>query len=277
MVDPRTSVITERLSGIRRIIAVSSGKGGVGKSIVATTLALTLAKSGFKVGLFDLDFTSPSTHIILGAPNVQPKEEKGIVPPTIAGLEYMTLVYFVGDNPTPLRGADVSNALIELLAITQWGKLDFLVIDMPPGIGDAILDLIRMVNRLEFLVVTTSSLMAFETVKKQVGLLCELKLPILGIVENMKTDKAKRIQVETEKLGLKFLGDIPFDGRVEAAIGDTVLLLKTAVGERIQQISKISFLDKKVKPGDFIQEMEGCIKEGPTINPLNLKKIWKPD
>ena len=112
MVDPRTSVITERLSGIGRIIAVSSGKGGVGKSIVATTLALTLSKSGFKVGLFDLDFTSPSTHIILGAPKAQPKEEKGIVPPTVHGLEYMTLVYYVGDNPTPLRGADVSNALI---------------------------------------------------------------------------------------------------------------------------------------------------------------------
>jgi ATP-binding protein involved in chromosome partitioning len=247
MVDPRTSVITERLSGINRIIAVSSGKGGVGKSIVATTLALTLSKRGCKVGLFDLDFTSPSTHIILGAPKVQPKEEKGIVPPTVHGLEYMTLVYFVSDNPTPLRGADVSNALIELLSITQWGKLDFLVIDMPPGIGDAILDLIRMVKRLEFLIVTTSSLMAFETVKKQVVLLCELKLPILGVVENMKIDKAKRIQVETEKLGLKFLGNVRFDTRVEDAIGDRDMLLKTAVGERIQQISETNILDKKAK------------------------------
>ncbi len=245
MVDPRTSVIAERLSGIRRIIAVSSGKGGVGKSIVATTLALTLAKSGCKVGLFDLDFTSPSTHIILGAPNVQPKEEKGIVPPTVHGLEYMTLVYFVGDNPAPLRGADVSNALIELLSITQWGQLDFLVIDMPPGIGDAILDLIRMVNRLEFLIVTTPSLLAFETVKKQVGLLCELKLPIVGVVENMKMDKTKSVQVETEKLGLKFLGDIPFDQQVEASIGDKAMLLKTVVGKRIHQISETNILKEK--------------------------------
>ena len=247
MVDPRISVINDRLSGISRIIAVSSGKGGVGKSIVATTLALTLAKRGCKVGLFDLDFTSPSTHIILGAPKVQPKEEKGIVPPTVHGLEYMTLVYFVGDNPAPLRGADVSNALIELLSITQWGQLDFLVIDMPPGIGDAILDLIRMVNRLEFLIVTTPSLLAFETVKKQVGLLCELKLPILGVVENMKMDKAKSVQVETEKLGLKFLGDIPFDRQVEASIGDKAMLLKTVVGERIHQISETNIHNKKMK------------------------------
>ncbi len=244
MVDPRTSVISERLSGINRIIAVSSGKGGVGKSMVATTLALTLSKRGFKVGLFDLDFTSPSTHIILGAPNVQPKEEKGIIPPNVHGLEYMTLVYFVGDNPAPLRGADVSNALIELLAITQWGKLDFLVIDMPPGIGDAILDLIRIVNRIEFLIVTTPSLLAFETVKKQVALLCDLKLPIIGVVENMKFDKAKNIKDATLKLGLKFLGGIPFDGKLEDAIGHGEMLLKTVVGKRIQQISETNILDK---------------------------------
>ena len=161
MVDPRTSVINERLSRINRIIAVSSGKGGVGKSMVATTLALTLAHNGCKVGLFDLDFTSPSTHVILGAENVQPKEEKGLIPPTVHGLEYMSLVYFVGDNPAPLRGADVSNALIELLSVTQWGALDFLVIDMPPGIGDAVLDLVRLIKRIEFLIVTTPSLVGF--------------------------------------------------------------------------------------------------------------------
>jgi len=108
--------------------------------MIATMLALTLANKGCKVGLFDLDFTGPSTHIILGAQKTVLKEEKGIVPPTVQGLQYMSLIYFVGDNPAPLRGADVSNALIELLSVTQWGQLDFLVIDMPPGIGDAVLD-----------------------------------------------------------------------------------------------------------------------------------------
>src|SRR3990170_4890960 len=146
MVDPRTSVISERLKRIGRIIAVSSGKGGVGKSLVATTLALALSRRGCKVGLFDLDFTSPSTHIILNAENAQPKEEKGIIPPVVKGIAYMSLVYYTGDKATPLRGADVSNALIELLSVTQWGKLDFLVIDMPPGIGDAVLDLLRLVT-----------------------------------------------------------------------------------------------------------------------------------
>src|SRR4030043_966838 len=220
MVDARTSIIKERLKRISRIIAVSSGKGGEGKSLVATPLALTLARKGCRVGLFDLDFTSPSTHIILGAKDAQPKEEKGIVPPVVKGLEYMSLVYYCGDNAAPLRGADVSNALIELLAVTRWSQLDFLVIDMPPGIGDAVLDLIRLVKRIEFLIVTTPSQLAFETVKKLVSLLQDLKVPILGVVENMKMNSAKSIQQQTEKLGLKFLAEIPYAPKVEGAKGE---------------------------------------------------------
>ncbi len=239
MIDPRTSVINERLAKTRRIIAVSSGKGGVGKSMVATALALSLAKEGCRVGLFDLDFTGPSTHIILGVPkNVQPEEDKGLVPPTVEGLAYMSLVYFVGDNPTPLRGADVSNALIELLAITQWGELDFLIIDMPPGIGDAVLDLVRLVKRIEFLIITTPSLLAFEVVKKQLKLLCELKMPIAGIVENMKMNNSDAIKCESTNLGLKYLGAIVFDGEVEASIGNPAKLLSTAIGESMGKIKK---------------------------------------
>ncbi len=236
MVDPRTTVINERLKRINRIIAVSSGKGGVGKSLIATTLALTLARKGCKVGLFDLDFTSPSTHIILNAKNAQPKEEKGIIPPKVKGLKYMSLIYYSHDKPAPLRGADVSNALIELLAITQWGKLDFLIIDMPPGIGDAVLDLLRLVKKIEFLIITTPSLLAFETVKKQVTLLQDLKTPIIGVVENMKMNAAKGVQHETEKLGLKLLAEIPYDSKVEEAIGDETKLLDTALAQKVKEI-----------------------------------------
>ena len=235
--DPRTTVINERLSRISRIIAVSSGKGGVGKSLVATTLALSLSRKGCKVGLFDLDFTSPSTHLIMGVKNIQPKEDKGIVPPVVKGLAYMSLIHFSGDQPAPLRGADVSNALIELLAVTQWGELDFLVIDMPPGISDAVLDLIRLVKRIEFLIVTTPSRLAFETVKKQVLLLQELKVPIIGVVENMKVDMSKRIEQETEKLGAKFLVGVTFDTEVEEAIGDVTRLLDTKLAQRIRDVA----------------------------------------
>jgi ATP-binding protein involved in chromosome partitioning len=242
LIDPRASVINERLSRIGRIIAVSSGKGGVGKSLVATTLALTLARKGYKVGLFDLDFTSPSTHLILGVKDTQaqPKEEKGIIPPVVKGLAYMSLIYYSGDQAMPLRGEDVSNALIELLSVTQWGELDFLVVDMPPGISDAVLDLVRLVKRIEFLIVTTPSLLAFETVKKQVSLLKDLKVPIIGVVENMKMNKAKNIEQESKKLGLKFLAEIPYDLKVEAAIGDEKKLHGTTLAQRIKEVAASS-------------------------------------
>jgi ATP-binding protein involved in chromosome partitioning len=235
--DPRITVINERLKRINRVIAVSSGKGGVGKSLVATTLALVLARRGCKVGLFDLDFTSPSTHLILGVKDVQPREEKGLVPPVVKGLAYMSLVYFSGDQAAPLRGADVSNALIELLSVTRWGELDFLVIDMPPGIGDAVLDLMRLVERIEFLIVTTSSRLAFETVKKQVRLLQDLKFPIIGVVENMKMAGARGIEEETKKVGVKFLAEIPYDPKVEEAIGDVTKLRGTAIAKRIRHVA----------------------------------------
>ncbi len=248
MIDPRTIVIDERLEGVRRIVAVSSGKGGVGKSMVATALALTLSNKGYKVGLFDLDFTGPSTHIILGAPvDLQPKEEKGIIPPTFDGLVYMSLVYYVGNKAAPLRGAEISNALIELLAITQWGKLDFLIIDMPPGISDAVLDLVRLVKRIEFLIVTTPSFLAFEVVKKQVSLLCELDMPIIGVVENMKMDKANGIKLATQKLRLAYLGAIPYDASVETSIGNPAKLMETSVGKSIPEIFGTNISKKRTQ------------------------------
>ena len=237
MVDPRTSIISVRLGNVGRIVAVSSGKGGVGKSLVASTLALALTKQGYEVGLFDLDFTSPSTHVILGIEGVQPKEDKGIVPPVVNGLRYMSIVYYSGDYAAPLRGADVSNALIELLSITRWGKLDFLVIDMPPGIGDATLDLIRLIKNIEFLVVTTSSQLAFETVRKLVKLLKELKVPVAGVVENMKRGDSKNIQQQTRKLGLSFLGEIPYDTQVEEAIGNKNRLASTVFAKKVEEIA----------------------------------------
>ena len=237
MVDPRTSVIAERLKEVKRVIAVSSGKGGVGKSLVASTLALALAKKGFKIGLFDLDFTSPSTHVILGIEGLRPEEDRGIVPPIVHGLKYMSIVYYSNDLVAPLRGADVSNVLIELLSITRWGKLDFLVLDMPPGIGDATLDLIRLIEKLEFLVVTTPSQLAFETVRKLTSLLKELKMPIIGIVENMKMDQSRTIQQQTRELGIAYLTKIPDDTKVEKAIGNPNKLLDTLIGKSIQELA----------------------------------------
>jgi len=229
--------VNERLKRIRRVIAVSSGKGGVGKSLFASTFALILAKKGFKVGLFDLDFTSPSSHTILGVQDVRPREEKGIIPPQFHGLEYMSIIYYSGDHATPLRGTDVSNALIELLSIVIWGKLDYLILDMPPGIGDATLDLVRLIERIEFLIVTTPSQLAFETVKKLARLLQTLKVRVIGVVENMELAHSDTIKQETKTLDLAFIGEIPFDTGIEETIGKTDKLLNTVFAEKVKQLA----------------------------------------
>ncbi|RKY77713.1 ATP-binding protein [candidate division KSB1 bacterium] len=225
--DPRVEIIDERLKNIDRVIAVSGGKGGIGKSVIASTVALSLAKRGHKVGLLDLDFTSPSTHVILGIDDIFPEEEKGIVPPEIYGIKFMSIVYYTGDGPSPLRGLDISNAMIELLAITRWGNLDFLIVDSPPGIGDATLDTVRLMKKTEFLVVTTPSRVALATVKKVLTMLKELKSPIIGIVENMKITRSSLVQEELEMFNVPFLAEIDFDRKLENTLGDVNRLLQT--------------------------------------------------
>ena len=242
MSDPRKSIIDERLKGIHDIIAVSSGKGGVGKSLIASTMALTLAKKGYKVGLFDLDFTSPSTHVILGLGELYPEEEKGIIPPEVHGLRYMSIIYYSKGDVLPLRGSDISDALIELLAVTIWYNLDFLIIDMPPGISDATLDVIRFVKRAKFLIVTTPSRLAFETVRKLIDLLSELEIPIIGVIENMKMRESPFIRQQVDGKGIKFWGEISFDTQLEEAVGDINKLLETEFGKKLGEITKKKLL-----------------------------------
>ncbi|MFH0848984.1 MAG: P-loop NTPase [archaeon] len=237
MADPRLEVIGHRLERVKKIVAVSGGKGGVGKSVIAATLALSLSKKGYRVGLLDLDFTSPSTHLILGAGNLKPVEEKGIIPPTVHGLRYMSIIYYALDEPAPLRGAEISNVIIELLAITQWGELDYLVVDMPPGISDAALDMIRLMRAVEFLLVTTPSIVAFETLRKLVVLLLNLKVPVVGVVENMVINPSSRIRENVEKLGVRYVGAINYDSKLEETFGRVESLLKTQFAVAIDALS----------------------------------------
>lgn len=236
MEDPRVNIISKRLENVKRIIAVSSGKGGVGKSIIASVLALILARKNFKVGLFDADFTSPSTHLILGVKEIRLEEEKGIVPAKIHGLNYMSIVAYSHEKTLPLRGADISNALIELFSMTIWGDLDFLIIDMPPGISDVTLDMIRLVRNIEFIVVSTSSLLAFETVEKLLALLKGLKVPVVGFIENMKVKQGSFIEQKVTEAGISHVGGIPFDPKVEESLGNVDALLNTVFGKNLDEI-----------------------------------------
>jgi ATP-binding protein involved in chromosome partitioning len=220
--DPRPSVIAERLSGVKRVIAVTGWKGGIGKSVTAAGLALLLAKKGFKAGLCDLDFAGASGHVVLGARGVFPKEEKGLEPPLVSGVKFMSVSYFSENKAVPLRGSEISEAIIELLAITQWGELDFLVLDMPPGVNDAALDVLRFIPRAEVLAVTLPSVMARQVLDRSLALYRGLKVPVLGVVENMS----------------KARGGIREDAALEKALGRPGALLRTRFAADLEKAAK---------------------------------------
>ncbi len=236
--DPRVRAIEARLEKVKRIIPVVSGKGGVGKSLVSTTLALTLAEKGYNVGLLDLDFHGASDHVILGfEPKEFPEEDRGVVPHTAHGIKFMTIAYYTEDRPTPLRGKEISDALIELLTITRWDELDYLIIDMPPGLGDQLLDVLRFLKRGEFLIVATPSKLALNVVRKLIELLLEEKHKVLGIVENMKLDEEKDVEALAKEFGVPYLGGIPFYVDLDAKVGNVGELMKTEFAGKVREVA----------------------------------------
>lgn len=234
--DPRPAAIARRLGEVGRIVAVSSGKGGVGKSLVAATLAATLADAGRRVGLLDLDFAGSSAHVVLGAARGLPHEDRGIVPPVVAGVRFMSLVHYIGEAAAPLRGDADANAIAELLAITRWGPLDLLLVDMPPGMGDATLETIRLLPRAEFLVVATASRMALPVVRRVLGFLQELRVPIVGAAENMAHGAGS--VVAAALAGVPFLGALPYDPTIEDVVGDVPALLATPFGQAVREMMR---------------------------------------
>jgi ATP-binding protein involved in chromosome partitioning len=234
--DPRLNVIDERLSGVKKIIAISGGKGGVGKSSVSSMLALILNDMEKKVGLLDLDLSGPTDHIILGVEDVFPEEEKGIIPPLVKGIEFMSIVYFAGENPLPFRGEDYSNAIIELLAITRWNDLDYLIIDMPPGTGDATLDVIRVIKNIVFIMVGNKSKLTLETLKKVILMSKEARKKIIGVIENMAVSDIKAKENKLASFGVPFLGRIGFDKEYESSIGNVDKLLETGFAKDLKSI-----------------------------------------
>jgi ATP-binding protein involved in chromosome partitioning len=235
-IDPRAVVIEERLAGVGIIVGVTGSKGGIGKSVVASTLALALADRGNRVGLFDLDFTSPSDHVVLGVERSFPEERFGIDPHLVHGIQMMSIAFFAGDAPVPLRGDQATSALLELLAITQWGDLDILVLDMPPGIGDTSLDVIRLVPRLEFLLVGNGSKVVVASVRKALTLFMELGVPMLGLLENMRLGDSDAVAALAAETGVPFLGSIEFDSGLETALGDPEMLRRTAVYQGLVRV-----------------------------------------
>ncbi len=235
--DPRLLIIPIRMANIKRIIAVLSSKGGVGKTIIATLTALIMGEKGYRVGLLDLDFTNPSTHVVLGINPLKyvPEEEKGIIPPLIHNIRYLSIAMYVGDKPLPLRGEAVDNVFRELLAITRWGELDYLFIDTPPGIGDEHLNLLTYLgDRVETLLVSIPSPLAIKSVAKLYQLLRDGGYRVLGLIENMARDEElRRFCIEN---GIEYLGKIPLDPSIDESLGDIVALKNTIVWRNLSVI-----------------------------------------
>lgn len=181
------------LQGVRNIIAVVSGKGGVGKSTVSANLALALAAGGAKVGLMDADIYGPSQHIMFGIRGERPmmKEDGGkglIVPIEKFGIKVMSIGLLIDEKQAVVwRGPMVSSAIKQFVTEVDWGELDYLVIDMPPGTGDIHLTIVQTVPVTGVIVVTTPQLVAIADAKKGVAMFsqAQLKVPVIGLVENM--------------------------------------------------------------------------------------------
>jgi len=177
------------MNSIKHIIAVASGKGGVGKSTTAVNLALALHNYGNKVGLLDADIYGPSQQLMLGvADDVKPGQKDGqyLLPIEVYGLKTMSMGYLVNDKtPMVWRGPMAGGALAQMLEQTLWGELDYLVIDMPPGTGDIQLTLSQKANVAGAVIVTTPQDIALLDAQKGIEMFTKVDVPILGIVENM--------------------------------------------------------------------------------------------
>ncbi len=177
------------LTNVKNIIAVASGKGGVGKSTTAANLALALAREGARVGILDADIYGPSQGIMFGIPDgTRPKvrDQKFFVPIEAHGVEVMSMAFLTDENtPVVWRGPMVSGALIQLITQTAWDNLDYLVVDMPPGTGDIQLTLAQKVPVAGSVIVTTPQDLALLDAKKGVEMFRKVNIPVLGVVENM--------------------------------------------------------------------------------------------
>jgi len=178
-----------RNPNIKNVIAITSGKGGVGKSTTAVNLAIALAKSGAKTGILDADIYGPSLPILLGEPDFKPEvSNNNFVPLDKFGIKSMSFGFLVdAKQPAIWRGAIVNKAIEQMFNDCEWGELDYLIIDMPPGTGDIHLTIAQKMPLTATIVVTTPQDIALLDVGKSIAMYSKLEIPCLGVIENMST------------------------------------------------------------------------------------------
>jgi ATP-binding protein involved in chromosome partitioning len=217
------------IPGVKHTIAISSGKGGVGKSTVAVNLAAALVKQGAKVGLMDADMYGPNVPMMMGVRKPPEQKDGKLVPAESHGVKLISMGFFVPDE-TPLtwRGPMIHTAIQQFFRDVDWGDLDYLLVDLPPGTGDAQLSISQLVPLSGAVIVTTPQEVALHDSRKGLVMFQKVNVPILGIIENMsyyicgKCGERTEIfsygggERAAEKLGLPFLGRVPIDPAIRA-------------------------------------------------------------
>ena len=228
--SPQPTAGPERLPGIRHIIAVGCGKGGVGKSTVSVNLALALQQRGLRVGLVDADVLGPSIPGMLGIPTGEPPEmtaDSRMIPAQRYGLKVVSMGMLTGDDqPAVLRGPMVGKYLKMFVAGVQWGELDCLILDLPPGTGDTQLTLAQSMPLSGVVIVTTPQAVSLKIARRGLRMFEKVQVPILGIVENMRSFSCPHCGETTDifrhgggeqmsaEIGVPFLGALPIDAEV---------------------------------------------------------------
>jgi Mrp family chromosome partitioning ATPase len=255
MMEQQNAQIRDNMSKIKYKIAVMSGKGGVGKSTVTVNLAATLNMMGYKVGVLDGDIHGPNIPQMLGVDQIQPMaDENGIYPvSTPQGIKTMSIGYFLPDKNTPIiwRGPKASGAIRQFLSDVNWGELDFLLIDTPPGSGDIQITTLQAIPDIDgVVIVTTPEEVSVLDARKSVSAANTLEIPIIGIVENMggfvcpECDKVIDIfgkgggEKAAKELNVFFLGRIPLDikARVASDRGVPMVTMDCKASEELKKV-----------------------------------------
>jgi ATP-binding protein involved in chromosome partitioning len=247
-VEPRQGL---SLSTSTRVLAVCSGKGGVGKSTVTASLAVALSRDGRSVGILDADIYGHSIPHLLGIHQKPVAVDKMIVPPVKDDLKLMSIGFFLDDNqPVMWRGPMLHRALEQFLSDVHWGELDVLVVDMPPGTGDVAISLGQLLPRAEVIVVTTPQPAAQEVAARAALMAQKTSMRLLGVVENMSGDVfgSGGGQRLADELGIPLLGTIPLDPRVREA-GDAGEPLVTS------EVAAIAEAVGRAQPGGIVKPL----------------------
>jgi ATP-binding protein involved in chromosome partitioning len=228
VMEGRAISMDELIPDVKNIIAVASGKGGVGKTTIAVNLALALARTGAKVGLLDADIYGPSVPLMLGAEADPQVLKNKIQPPNVEGIKVISMGFFYEQSQQAgiYRGPIVSGIIKQFLTDVEWGSLDYLIIDLPPGTGDAPLTMAQTIPVTGIIIVTTPQDVAMNVAVKALGMFSKLNVPIVGVIENMSYLQCPHCsehisvfgkgggQKISEKFGIPFLGEIPLSPQI---------------------------------------------------------------